>query len=308
MAGFEQSLDDPQLWLPNSESVSAGGGLYTTQGLTSTAPGLYAFNVIEPIVVTGFVDVLGPRIKIEINGVPAGYTLTLYRIYGNIESIVRDAERAFAGGGYTETDYEAPVGVPVTYRAELFDEFGVSQGFTPSATTTLVGPVGVAWFSDPLDPANVVGVDMHGRFGSRLVRTRNTNDYQIGDRVVSLLGARGLLRGIPLWVHTDTIEQADALERVLAATNVLVRTMPIVRIPRALYVSVSAPEEVPQNVARGGEWIIWELVGNEISSPNLDIVVPVVTWQTYMDTFPTWNDFNAAYLTWNDAIRNPPEA
>lgn len=311
MAGFQKSSVDPQLWIPNKESASVGGGLYSIQGLEPAAAGLYAFEAVGNVIVTPFPDMKPcPRIKVEINDVPDGYTLTLYRIWDKFKSVVRDAQRTFAGGGFTAFDYEAPRGVTVTYRAELFDADGASQGFSDSASTLLEGSKSTAIFQDPLDPANAIEVTLSDSFGGVLTQGRSGQLYQLtSGRVVSLLGMMGKLTGVDLSAQTHTLDDAERFRDVLNVGNVLVRTVRAGHLlPRLLYVTVGATSAVPQDLQNGGEWVKWPITGNEIDSPDLGIVVPVITWQTYIDTFPTWNDFNAAYLTWNDAIRNPPEA
>lgn len=253
------------------------------------------------------IDAAGPRVQVDVDDIPTGYRLTLHRIFDGVATMVRDARDAFASGGFSVIDYEVPGGVAVSYRAELFDETGASQGFTDAAETELSWPMHIAYISDPLDPGNIVAAEMHTNFASVVSRPREVALMNVGTRVISLLGVTGRIRGVPLWCNTYTKTEADTLARVIAATNVLVRTCPPVRVPRAMYVAIPDPEENEQTVQLGFGQIRWELVGDEISSPDLNIVVPVVTWQTYIDAFPTWEDFNNAYLTWNDAIRNPPE-
>jgi hypothetical protein len=249
-----------------------------------------------------------PQVRINVDAVPAGYTVTVYRLHDRVEAVVRDAENAFASGGFSIVDYEIPGGIDVTYRAELFNTLGQSAGFTDGATAYTEWDPSKVWITDPLAPARAAYVEARDNFGSILSRNRSTAEYRVGERVIALLGARGKLNRVPLTVQTKTLAEADALAEVLDSTNVLVRSMPPIRMPRALYVSIPVVDEEEQDVQYGGGWIVWPLVGNEISSPDLGIVVPTVTWQTYIDTFATWADFNAAYLTWNDAIRNPPEA
>ncbi len=43
---FRQDRYFPRLFQPGSDAVSAGPGLYTTQALVESEPGLYAFTVV----------------------------------------------------------------------------------------------------------------------------------------------------------------------------------------------------------------------------------------------------------------------
>lgn len=263
---------------------------------------------MSTITATAFQDwAPSPRARVDVDGVPSGHTVTVYRMFEGIETIVRDAENEFASGGFTVTDYEIPPGVLVTYRVQVTDDLGELVESLDAAPVEVWWDPSLVCISDPTDPARAVLVEAKGTFGSKLSRSRPTSKYQVGDRTVALLGVRGKLRDVPLAVQTKTAEDADALADVLAATNVLVRIMPPMRMPRLLYVSVPDVDEIEMDVQFGGEWVVWDLVGDEISSPALGVVVPVYTWQSIIDAFTTWDDVLAAYVSWNDLLRNPPE-
>jgi hypothetical protein len=235
-------------------------------------------------------------------------TLTVLAITAEGTYPVRSASRAYAVGGFAVTDHEAPPGVDITYRGQMFDADGGELGFTDSATTRYDIDPSLVIFSDPLVPGNRVLVEALSDFGGRKVRKRDGATYRVGTRTVGLFAPLGLLEGISLSVQTTSLDDADMLERVLEAMPVLVRSMPPVRVPRQLYVAVTQTDVQDIDVQYGGARTTYPLEGTQVSRSVTDIVVPVVTWQTYMDAYPTWAAFNAAYATWLDAINNPPEA
>jgi len=220
--------------------------------------------------------------------------------------VVRGGSALFADGGAVLDDYEIPVGVAVSYVAEAFDSDGVSLGTVDALSGSVASDPSKGWVSDPTDPSSVIQVELKGDFGSQLTRVRQVQTYQVGDRLVSLLGARGKLTQVPLRMQTKTLADADALDAILGQSVVLIRVPPPVRVPRNLYVVVATTNELDQNVQYGQSWVIWDITGDEIDATTLDILVPVVTYQDYMDAFPLYSDAMAAYATYFDAIKNPP--
>ena len=238
---------------------------------------------------------------------PATQTMTVTAITPDDTYPVRSADRAYAVGGFVGTDHEAPPGVDVTYRGQMFAADGTDLGYTDASVVRYdIDPSRVI-LSDPLEPGNAVLVEARNAFGETKVRRRSGNTFRAGGRTIGLYAPLGLLENVKLPVQTQTLEDADMLERVLSAMPVLVRSMPPVRLPRQLYVAIDTDESQDVDVQYGGEWTRYPLEGTQVSRSVTDIVVPIVTWQTYMDAFPTWAAFNAAYATWLDAMDNPPE-
>ena len=161
-------------------------------------------------------------------------------------------------------------------------------------------------------PDSAVEVPGDASFGEVLTRTREMQSYRVGSETVFLMGSQGLLANVNLSVKTDTLTQADKLQNVLSAGVVLVRTTPRIRIPPLLYVAIGPVPEVDtagaDAVQYGGQRLDWPLTGNEMTRTNIGVALPPVSWQTYMDAFPTWQDMADAYPTWLDAKKNPPGA
>ncbi|ROS52922.1 hypothetical protein [Frigoribacterium sp. PhB24] len=238
---------------------------------------------------------------------PKTQTMTVVAITEEGSYPVRQADRAYAVGGFQVVDHEAPLGVVVTYRGQMFSADGADLGYTDSASTQLDIDPSLVVFSDPLVPSNRVILEAKGDFGTKRVRRRPGNTFRVGSRTIGLFAPLGLLEAVGLAVQTWTADEAATLNAVLEAMPVLVRSMPPARIPRQLYVAIDQPEVEDIDVQYGGGWSIYPLQGAEVSRSVTDIVVPIVTWQTYMDVYPTWAEFNAAYATWLDAMENPPD-
>lgn len=312
-APFQPVLTQPGLYRTNGSVTEspAGSGLYTTSDLVETpaASGLYAFTDGGAFELTTTTNPPAAHMVFAAEDLPSGtHTIVVSRSYDGVTGTVRSAWSLFASGGAVLDDWDMPGGTDVSYSAAAFDVDGTPLGSTAPKTARVDWDIDKAWISDPTNPGVVVQVEMKIDFADTLTRVRQVQTYQVGDRVVALLGARGKLQNIPLRVQTKTLADADVLAEALAATSVLIRTMPPIRLPRLLYVVVPTVNEVAQDL-QNAEWVFWDLTGEEISASTLDILVPVVTWQTYIDAFPgaTWADVMAVYTgTWLDAIKNPP--
>jgi len=246
-------------------------------------------------------------VRIDFDSVPLGTVRAdVFVSYARVVALVRDGLQVFAAGGFTLTDFEPPLGIPVSYHAEVFDSSGASLGVTGSSTVVVWGELGYGWFSDPLNPSSAVEVPLGGDFGVALERSTPMQRHVVSGRTVFLAGSRGLLEGIDLFAKTDTLAQADKLRDVLAQPFLLVRTHPRSLLPPLLYVALSQTAEVDADVQWGGERIDWPLVGDEMTRTNTPVAVPAVSYQTYMNAYPTYAD--AVYVTYLDAMKNPPEA
>lgn len=249
----------------------------------------------------------GPRVKIFFDTLLAGTVeVSVVAISEDGTVPVRNATRGFASGGFSVVDYAPPIGVTVTYKAAQFDAAGVDLGFTESAQTFIAGDPLTVWISDPLDPLSQVPVHADAMFGATLSRTRQMRLVNLGDETIALMGSMGLLEDVSLRCSTESLTDAALLDKVLLRTIVLIRSSPPHQIPRLLNVAIGNPKRSVWEAQYGSLFTGWDLSGAEVTRTDFDIIVPVVTWQAYIDAFPTWPLFNAAYTSWLNAIDNPP--
>jgi len=301
----------PGLYEPNSETPEdpPGSGLYSTGTLVGSG-GLYEFDIAPPLPpqLTPHTDYAPvPRVDILFESLPFGAVeLTVLQISDEGVVPVRSAERKFAAGGFFITDYEVPLGIPVSYRAEQFDADGNSMGLTETATVTVNIPVGVAVFQDPLEPDVSAVVGCEESFAASLSRSREVKRHRIGFDTIALMGAMSLLENVNLrsWASTDT-DQAK-FDLVLERTHVVIRTMPPMPLPRVFHVVIPDITRVPFDLRFDGETNVWDLTAFEVSRSTLDVLVSPVSWRRIIDAYPTWADLIAAHPTWLDVMRNPP--
>jgi len=234
-------------------------------------------------------------------------TITVHQVSvaGDIE--VRDMVGVVSAGGFAATDYEPPFGVPITYRVQQFDVDGVEIGYVLTLATQVDIADGYAVLSDPLAPATAVMVSALSDFGGELRRNRKTRTYRAGTRTVALMALQSLLEDVSLHCETLTLDDADKLEEVLAAGQFLVRVMATTsRLPALMHVVAEAPVETPIDVQHGGELIEWEISADEVSRPEIDIIVAVINYGLFADAFATYGAAAAAYSTYLAALLDPP--
>ena len=222
---------------------------------------------------------------------------------------VRDAEPMLASGSAAVTDVAVPLGVPVAYLVQGFDVAGVLVESDTSDPVTVGGLAsGEVIFQDPLVPAFAVKVSGRDTFAASLERARQSARYRAGGRTITLMGEQGLLEGVDLSVAADSTALADALEVVLQAGVVLVRTVAPVELPRCFYAAVTSSRRVPVDVYYGGSLTWVNLSGDQVSRDRLATLLPLVTWQRFIDFYATWDDLIAAHPTWLSLLTDPPPA
>lgn len=262
--------------------------------------------------VTPFSDMApSPRVDVLIDDADLdGSTVevTLWQLSSAGEFEVRSAVRRSSVGGFFITDYEPPLGVPVTYRVQEFDEGGAEVAFTLTMDTEVAATRGMVVIQDPLVPERAALVGAEIGFAGRLRHSRSARIYKAGDQTIALLGQRGLLEELSLQCWTEDPATRDALDLVLSESQFLVRSGPEFPIPRIVHVVVPEPVRLPFDYQNGGTTDRWELSGSQVSRTELDIIVPVVSYSRFNAAFATYAEFNAAYSTYLSAISNPPPA
>lgn len=242
-------------------------------------------------------------------------TVTVWQLSKWGQVAVRDAVQRPVSGGLVITDYELPPGVPVTYRIQQFDASDVSLGFASLSLAAQVDiPAGWAVMQDPLAPAQAVLVRATPDFGSSLTRRRDVARYQAGGNTFAMSGAYSAFTGVPVSVYTESDEDRDTLASILQEPLVLVRTHPQMRLPGSFYAILADVPLVPIDARFGGDMDAWDLVADEVTRPDVEIVVAVYSYdrfKAYLDTLHpptpgTYDDAAAIWSTYIDAMRNPP--
>lgn len=218
-------------------------------------------------------------------------------------------------GGLVVRDYSVPAGVPVTYRVQQFDEGGIEIGYALSLAAEVTIPFGWVVLQDPLAPAKAVILEAHPEFAGKLRRERPTARYRAGGRTLAMSGVLGAFTQVPLTCYTDTLDDRAMLAEIMEQASVLVRTNPRSALPGSFYATVSEVPTDDTSYARfGSDTQRWDLRGDQIDRPTIDILVPIYSYdrfKAYLDTLHpptpgTYDDAAAIWATYIAGMRNPP--
>ncbi|MBF4574670.1 hypothetical protein [Frondihabitans sp. VKM Ac-2883] len=247
-----------------------------------------------------------PRIEVNFTQLDSAVkTATIYRVSDGRTMRVRGGVKVSALGAVAVIDYEAPNGVPSSYRAEMFSDVDatVSLGFTQSPIVTL--EFEGTCIHQPLDPTLAVRVDALAGTAVGLVRKFNGDAVlPEGARVPTWIGGpRQGLTGVPFVFLTTSFVDADKLQSVLGTYEqsqvgvMCIRTPPPMRIPRTFFAGNFEMSEDAINVHAGGEDIQFSFTADEVSPPAAGLVRPAVRRADLDAAFPTRAARDAAYLT-----------
>lgn len=247
-----------------------------------------------------------PNVQIVLDDVdPATVAVNIYRVADGRTMLVRGGVRKYAVGGATVVDSEAPFGVPVTYRAEMFADVDATEslGFTDSSTTTL--DVDRTWIHQPLTPTLCVSPVRLEKTASDLVRSSpgDTVYVQGAEFATRVGGQRRGLSDVPFELLTESLEDASALQAVFGEYGttvpqvVCIRTPPPMRIPRVFFAAVDELHEVDFDVQYGGTAITFTFTATEARPPAPGLIAASLRRIDLDVTYPTRAERAAAYLT-----------
>lgn len=276
---------------------------------TGTLDGGNAFTVypIDGPVLTPVIDAAPvPSVRVLLEQVdPATSVVNLYRIADGRTTLVRGGVRKYAVGGTTVIDWEAPFGIPITYRAEMFSDAAGTQslGFTDGSTTTL--DVHDTWLHQPLNPSlSVRALRLQGTAAERVRIAPGNLVYTQGDEAATWVGGRrrGLF-GLDWDLLVDSTVDADRMQELFGANGssqnavLCVRTPPPMRVPRTLFLAVAELREIDVDIAFGGESTRFTFSGTEARPPAPGLVAATLRRMDVDVTYPTRAQRAAAYAT-----------
>jgi len=255
-----------------------------------------------------------PYVEVALDDLPPVVDrVTVYRTAGGREHEMRGAINASVAGALSRIDWECPFNMAATYRAEMFDSDGVSLGFTPAASITVVSAD--SWMHNPLDPQGAVRVRLLEGTAETLERkVPVTFSRPIGRRVaVALAEPRQGLTGLAVNVYAPDVATADRVQAMLG--DYTTTTVPVVcirvgaregamRIPRPLFLGVASIVEKDVGVRKGLGITRQEMVGDESAPPVPGLIVPLLTRDDIDAYYATRDDIDAAYLRRIDLDRD----
>ena len=201
-------------------------------------------------------------------------------------------------------DHEAPFGVPVYYRIEMYSSPGVIAGTRTSATVTLaLADINTAWLKDPGNPQRNCKVVVQQ--APDWTRPIDQASYVVRGRrnKVTYSGVRnGLEGGLAIWTRSDA--ERAALHLLLNSGNTLLwQAVPGMGVDD-MYVSVGEAAEARIGKLAQEQWRSWTLPLTEADMPVTTAVNGSGgrTCQDVVAEFATCADLLAVYGTSEDLL------
>lgn len=243
-----------------------------------------------------------PRAVVTVLDVPPG-TFTLYRSADSRVMEVRDAARRASVVQVSYVDLEIPFGVPVTYYIQAFTPAGVDLGSYYAAGGAQTMAVTSSYIHQPLDPFLCAKVDVYDDSAEDLTRGFDGEVIYADSATVGrwLGGRRRGLEGLSLTVETNTFVGAGNMQDMFGTYSVdqlpvvCIRTPPILRIPRTLFMAVPKPREQDVNTRFGGSLVRFVLEGSEVLPPANGLVTANLSYDDTDAFYPTYSALDSAY-------------
>lgn len=262
-----------------------------------------------------------PAVQLTITGLGIGDSVvSVWRTADGVRSPVRGARRARMNDSDLVTDYDVPLGRPVTYEVEVITGPG---GASRTSSEPIIVESETAWIMDPLDPTTAVPVvGAHSRDGTTYFRgealakldyksNNSLFDIMGSDRPMALFGQVMAAQGVPLSMATRSAEQNAKLRTLLkSGGGLLFRPIPAfgIDLPGVMFVSVELKSEIPVNVMMGGDLTWWEMTADTVAAPVIKVLTATFTYGDVAILFSTYQqkqDALGSGATYLDDMKNP---
>lgn len=201
-------------------------------------------------------------------------------------------------------DYEAPLGVPVFYRIELWPDGATTPGTRTSETVTITaGDMNLSWLKDPGNPQR--NMQFMVSKPPDWQRPIEQSAYRVKGRrnAVTHSDIRGGLEGdLVVWTRTD--DERKALHWLLDSGNVLLwQAVPGMGVDD-MYISVGVVPEARVGGTAMEPWRAWTLPLTQTDMPVTTGLSGSAgrTWQDVLAEFDAWADLLTTYATWEDTL------
>lgn len=249
-------------------------------------------------------------IQLTLRELPLDGLLSVYRVTPDgARTLVRGASGLIDRQVITSDlliieDHEAPFGVPVYYRIEIYSAAGVLAGTRTSAAVTLtLADVQEAWLKDPGNPQRNLRVMVQR--APDWQRPIEQSAYVVRGRrnKVVLSGSRQGLEGdLAIWTRSD--EERKALHLLLDSGNALLwQANPGMGVDD-MYVNAAQITEARTGGLAQEPWRAWTLPLTQADMPVTTAINGAAgrTWQDILTEFDTWGDLLDVYATWEDVL------
>lgn len=271
------------------------------------------------IIADALLDAPAPRVGLTVAGLAVGDSLvSVWRTADGERSPVRGARRVIMNDAAYVIDWDAPLGRPVSYEAEVISgPLGAVRAY--ANPVTLDSPTG--WLMDPLVPQSAVPV-VGGKGDEIYLRSQALSqlEYQAdvsifnvmgSDKPLALFGQRMAERGLDTSMSTRSAEQNARLEKLLKSTaQLLFRPLPgwgTRTLPGSMFLANATATQVPVDVSWGGDLTWWDLKSDVVQAPTIRVLTASFSYgdvEILMDTYGQKQALMAG-KTYLDDLKNP---
>ena len=256
-------------------------------------------------------DVTGnPRVEVFFDAGdldPAAARIRMYRFSENRTWLVRGGVDVIPSSAVL--DFEVPFNTPATYRAEMFNSFGQSIGFTDTSEVTVSYQGTVV--HQPLAPSMWAQMTILAGSAASIVRPTPGDLVQVEGAVPARwIGSRRRgLTDVDVLLGADTLTKANQFQQMLGSyitqqLGVLcIRTSDDIRWPRTFFAHGEFAE-VERNLRFGGQYIQFSASATEVEPPFPGIVTPLLSYSDMSAAFATYSELSAAIATYTQSARS----
>lgn len=248
-------------------------------------------------------------VTLTLRELPLDYEITVYRVGADgSPTLVRGASGLIDRQTITSDlliveDHEAPMGMPVEYRIELYSPGGTLSTRSSDTVTLTLDDVNLAWLKDPGNPQRNLKV-MVARAPDWQRPIEQSAQVVRGRRNKVILSGRrqGLEGDLAIWTRSD--EERAALHLLLDSGNVLLwQAAPGMGVDD-MYVSVAQANEARVGKLAQELWRAWTLPLTEQDMPVTTGINGAAgrTWQDVLTEFDTAADVLDVYATTEDLL------
>ena len=190
-------------------------------------------------------------------------------------------------------DYEFPVGVPITYRAEYFSATGVSINIeSATAITVNLDAVWIKSLTRPFLNRAVTVVDF-----SDVERPARGGTFDVIGRSlpVAITDVRGSRR-YTLDVLTETLDESTDFDLAMASGDVILVHTPADSPVPGIYAQIG--DVTQTRFGRVGPRRVFSLPLTEVAAPTADVAGASNTWQAVLNSYPIWFNVIDGEGTW----------
>ena len=315
--GTAYAVPDGSWWLLTSDGVAPAGTTQAAVEVVATASSAGSVLHVDAVALWQVLPLTAVEampadgyIRLTLRELPADFLVSVYRITPDgARTLVRGADglidqQSIVSDAMVLEDHEAPLGVEVSYRIELYSNPGVIASTRTSDTVTLtLADINTTWLKDPGNPQRncLVLVQQAPEWerpieqASFVVRGRRNKVVLSGRR-------QGLEGDLAIWTRSDA--EREALHLLLDSGNVLLwQAAPGMGVDD-MYVSVANVSEGRVGKLAQEQWRTWTLPLTEQDMPVTTGVNGAAgrTCQDVATEFATCADLLTVYATSEDLL------